>query len=60
MAKVVSAAMQEAASQSVEPAEVVRLSMADQACVANALLTPPPCPTMKHAFSRRRRLLRSE
>jgi len=59
VAKVVTATMQEAASQAIEQAEVVRLSMADQACVSNALLTAPPSPALENAFSRQRRLLRS-
>lgn len=41
-----------------EPA-VVRLSPADQECLARALLTPPePSAALKRAFARRRELLR--
>jgi uncharacterized protein (DUF1778 family) len=39
---------------------VVRLSLADQECFAQALLSPPePAPALKCAFERRRKLLRS-
>ncbi len=34
-------AVQEAAQQAIQQAEVVRLSLADQACLAEALLSPP-------------------
>lgn len=61
MTDFVVAAVQEAAQQAIEQAEVVRLSMADQQCFANALLTPPPpSPALERAFSRRRQLLRVE
>lgn len=40
MTDVIVAAAREAAPQAIEPAEVVRPSIADQACVAEALLTP--------------------
>lgn len=61
MTAVIVSAAQEAAPQAIEPAEVVRLSIADQTCVAYALLTsPPPSPALERAFSRHRQLLRSE
>ena len=44
-----------------EQAEVIRLSMADQECFAQALLSPPqPSPALKRAFDRRSKLLRTE
>jgi uncharacterized protein (DUF1778 family) len=53
------AAVQDAAQRAIEQAEVVRLSLADQECFAQALLAPPePAPALKRAFERRRRLLR--
>lgn len=54
-------AVQAAAQRAVEQAEVIRLSMADQECFAQALLSPPPpSPALKRAFARRRKLLRTE
>jgi uncharacterized protein (DUF1778 family) len=42
----------------IEQADVMRLSLADQACFAQALLSPPkPTPALKRAFARRRKLL---
>ncbi|MCL2297727.1 MAG: DUF1778 domain-containing protein [Proteobacteria bacterium] len=53
--------VQGAARSAIEQAEVVRLSMADQECFAQALLSPPKAtPAMKRAFARRNKLLRSE
>jgi len=57
---VVSAA-QEAAQRTIEQAEVIRLSRADQECFAQALLSPPkPAPALERAFARRSKLLRIE
>ncbi|WP_434525301.1 DUF1778 domain-containing protein [Photorhabdus asymbiotica] len=57
---VVSAA-QDAAQRAIERSEVLRLSLADQECFAQALLNPPePTPALKRAFARRRALLRSK
>ncbi|MBS9442784.1 DUF1778 domain-containing protein [Photorhabdus heterorhabditis] len=57
---VVSAA-QDAARRAIEQSEVLRLSLADQTCFAQALLNPPePTPALERAFARRRSLLRSE
>lgn len=54
-------AMKESAKQAIEQADVVRLSMADQASFAQALLSPPPeAPALKRAFARRSKLLRTE
>ena len=42
-------------------AAVMRLSLADQRCFAQALLSPPgPAPALKRAFARRRKLLGSD
>jgi len=61
MTDFVIAAVQDAAQQAIEQAEVIRLSLADQACFAQALLSPPPpSPALKRAFARRNKLLRGE
>jgi uncharacterized protein (DUF1778 family) len=58
MTDFVIAAVQEAAQSAIERAEVMRLSLADQACFASALLSPPkPSPALERAFLRRRKLL---
>ncbi len=45
-------AVQEAAIQAIEKAELIRLSMADQEKFAQALLSPPePSEALKRAFS---------
>ncbi len=54
-------AVQAAARSAIEQAEVVRMSLADQECFAQALLSPPsPSPALDGAFARRSKLLRSE
>lgn len=54
-------AVQEAAQRAIERAEVVRLSLADQECFAQALLSPPqPALALERAFARRSKLLRTE
>ena len=61
MTDFVVAAVQDAARQAIDQAEVIRLTMADQECFANALLSPPPAnPALKRAFALRRNLLASE
>jgi len=61
MTDFVVAAVLEAARQTIEHAEVVRLSLADQACFAQALLSPPqPASALERAFSRRNTLLAKE
>jgi len=51
-------AVQKAAVQAIEEAEVIRLSLADQHCFADALGNPPPIsPAMKRAFKKRTSLL---
>ena len=60
MTDFVVAAVQDAAQRAIEQAEVMRLSLADQACFAQALLSPPqPSPALQRAFARRSQLLRS-
>ena len=55
------AAVQDAAKQAIEDADVMRLSLADQACFAQALIAPPaPAPALIRAFERRNKLLVSE
>ncbi|MDD2893219.1 MAG: DUF1778 domain-containing protein [Halothiobacillaceae bacterium] len=54
-------AVQDAAQRAIEQAEVMRLSLADQECFAQALLSPPqPSPALERAFARRSKLLRAE
>jgi uncharacterized protein (DUF1778 family) len=61
MTDFVVSAVQEAAQQAIERAEVVRLSLADQECFAQALMSPPkPAPALERAFARRSKLLRAE
>ena len=61
MTDFVVAAVQDAAQRAIEKAEVIRLSLADQKCFAQALLSPPkPAPALKRAFAQRRKLLRTE
>lgn len=58
MTDFVVAAVQDAARRAIEQAEVVRLSLADQDCFAQALLSPPAAaPALERAFARRRNLL---
>ena len=60
MTDFVVAAVQDAAQRAIEQAEVMRLSLADQACFAQALLSPPaPSAALKRAFARRSKLLRT-
>jgi len=57
---VVSAA-REAACRTIEETEIIRLSVADQRQIAEALFNPPePTPALKKAFRRRRELLGAE
>lgn len=61
MTDFVVAAVQEAAQRAIEQAEVIRLSLADQACFAQALMSPAqPAPALERAFARRSTLLRAE
>ncbi|MHB1757587.1 MAG: type II toxin-antitoxin system TacA family antitoxin [Leptospirillum sp.] len=61
MTDFVVAALQEAAQRALEHSEVIRLSLADQECFAQALMSPPkPSQELKRAFARRSNLLRAE
>ncbi len=61
MTDFVVAAVQAAATQSIEQAEIIRLSFADQQFFAKALLSPPkPAPALKRAFARKRKLIAAE
>jgi uncharacterized protein (DUF1778 family) len=61
MTDFVVSAVQLAAQDAIKTAEVIRLSLADQECFAQALLAPPrPAPALKRAFARRRKLIRAE
>jgi uncharacterized protein (DUF1778 family) len=61
MTDFVVSAVQDAAQRAIEQAGVIRLSMADQQCFAQALLSAaPPSPALERAFARRRRLLGAE
>lgn len=58
MTDFVVSAVQVAAQEAIEKAEVIRLLLADQECFAQALLSPPrPAPALKRAFARRRKLV---
>lgn len=61
MTDFVVAAVQEAAQRAIEQSEIIHLSLADQQCFAQALLSPPqPTQALERAFARRRTLLRTE
>lgn len=61
MTDFVVSAVQNAARSAIEQAEVIRLSLADQECFAQALLSPPqPTPALKRAFARRSKLVRAD
>lgn len=58
MTDFIAAAVQDAAQRAIEQATVVQLSLADQECFAQALLSPPaPTPALERAVQRRRALL---
>ena len=58
MTDFVVATVQDAAQRAIEQAEVIRLSLVDQECFAQALLSPPaPTPALERAFARRSKLL---
>ena len=50
-------AAREAACRAIEETEILRLSVADQRQIAEAILNPPkPAPALRRAFKRRRAL----
>ena len=54
-------AVQDAAQRAIEQAEIIRLTLVDQECFSQALLSPPQqTPALKRAFARRSKLLRTE
>ena len=61
MTDFVAMAVQDAAQRVIAEADVIRLSLADQECFAQVLLSPPqPTPALERAFARRQKLLRAE
>lgn len=61
MTDFVISAVQEAAQRAIEQSDVMRLSLADQMCFAEALISPPKAtPALKRAFARHKKLVRSE
>ena len=61
MTDFVVSAVQDAAQRAIEQSEVIRLSLADQECFAQALLSPSePAPALKRAFARHSKLLRTK
>ncbi len=61
MTDFVISAVQVAAQRTIEQAEVIHLSLADQEIFAKALLSPPQAtPALERAFARRHKLLRAE
>lgn len=61
MTDFVVAVVQDAAQRPIKQAEVVRLSLADQECFAQALLSQlPAASALERAFARRSKLLQSE
>lgn len=61
MTDFVVAAVQDAAQRAIEQAEVIRLSIADQECFAQALIAPaPPAPALERAFARHRKLIKAQ
>jgi uncharacterized protein (DUF1778 family) len=61
MTDFVVSAVQDAAQRAINQAEVVQLTLKDQAAFAQALLSPAkPAPALKRAFARHKKLLRVE
>jgi len=61
MTDFVVAAVQSAAQQAIESAELIKLSMSDQAFFAQVLLAPgEPAPALDRAFARCNKLLSAE
>ena len=56
----VASAVQEAAQRAIEQSEIISLSLADQECFAQALLSPAePTAALQRAFVRRQKLLKT-
>ena len=54
-------AVQDAAQRAIEQAEVIRLTLSDQQCFAQALLSPPrPAPALERALARCKKLFRTD
>ena len=54
-------AAREAACKTIQEAEIIHLSLADQRKIAKAILNPPaPAPALKKAFRRHRQLFGAE
>lgn len=61
MTDFVVAAVQEAALRAIEQNKILRLTLADQECFAQALLSPPqPSPPLQRAFAKKDALLQAE
>lgn len=61
MTDFVISAVQDAAQRAIEQSDVMRLSLVDQMCFAEALLSPPKAsPALERAFARRQKLVRAE
>lgn len=61
MTDFVISAVQDAAQRAIEQSDVMRLSLSDQMCFAEVLLSPPKAsPALERAFARRQKLVRAE
>ena len=60
MTDFVVSAVQEAAQRAIEQSEIIRFSLADQECFAQALISPPePTPALLRAFAHRQKLIKT-
>lgn len=58
MTDFVVSAVQDAAQLAIERASIIKMTLTDQECFAQALLSPPPpAPSLKRAFERHSKLL---
>lgn len=61
MTDFVVSAVKDAALRTIEEVELMRLTLVDQECIAQALLAPPePTPALQRAFEQRRKLFGAE
>lgn len=61
MTDFVISAVQEAAQRAIEQSDLMRLSLVDQTCFADALIAPPKAaPALTRAVARRQKLIRAE